>query len=125
MKLHEILKQLELSVKSGAGLLEREVTGGYVSDILSDVLAHAASGDIWVTIQIHLNIIPIASMKEIAGIIIANGRQPDEETLKKAETENIPVLGTDISAFQIVGKLYQLGIRARDEAEEPADVPNV
>jgi serine kinase of HPr protein (carbohydrate metabolism regulator) len=115
MKLHDIFKQLELNVKSGADLLEREVTGGYVSDILSDVLAHATSGDIWVTIQIHLNIIPIASMKEIAGIIIANGRQPDEETLKKAETENVPVLGTDMSAFQIVGKLYQLGIRAQDE----------
>ena len=71
MKLRDIVKQLDLNVKSGTVLLDREVAGGYVSDILSDVLAHGASGDIWVTIQIHLNIIPIASMKELAGIIIA------------------------------------------------------
>jgi serine kinase of HPr protein (carbohydrate metabolism regulator) len=115
MKLTDIVNQLELNVTSGTDLLDREITGGYVSDILSDVLAHGASGDIWVTIQIHLNIIPIASMKEIAGIIIANGRQPDEETLKKADEENVPVLGTDMSAFQVVGKLYQLGIRGHDE----------
>jgi hypothetical protein len=115
MKLKDIVKQLGLNVKSGTDLLERDATGGYVSDILSDVLAHGANGDIWVTIQIHLNIIPIASMKELAGIIIANGRQPDQETLEKAEAEHVPVLGTDMSAFQIVGKLFQLGIRGQDE----------
>jgi hypothetical protein len=115
MKLQDIVETLDLNVKSGNVLLDREVAGGYVSDILSDVLAHGESGDIWVTIQIHLNIIPIASMKELAGIIIANDRQPDEETLQKADAENIPVMGTDMSAFQIVGKLYQLGIRGHDE----------
>jgi predicted transcriptional regulator len=115
MKLQDIVEKLELNVKSGNALLDREVTGGYVSDILSDVLAHGESDDIWVTIQIHLNIIPIASMKELAGIIITNGRQPDEETLKKADEENIPVMGTGMSAFQVVGKLYQLGIRGQDE----------
>ena len=111
MKLGDIVKQLGLDVKSGSDLLDKEVTGGYVSDILSDVLAHASEGDIWVTIQIHLNIIPIASMKEISGIIIANGRQPEEETLEKANAENVPVLGTNMSAFQVVGKLYRLSIR--------------
>ena len=115
MKLTDIVEQLGLKVLSGVDLLDREVAGGYVSDILSDVLAHGESGDIWVTIQIHLNIIPIASMKDLAGIIIANGRQPDEETLQKANAENVPVLGTDLNAFQIVGKLYQLGIRGRNE----------
>jgi hypothetical protein len=115
MTLADIVKKLELNVQSGGDLLEREIAGGYVTDILSDVLAHAVSGDIWVTIQIHLNIIPIASMKELSGIIIVNGRQPDEETLEKAYTEHVPVLGTAMSAFQVVGKLYQLGIRGSDE----------
>ena len=111
MKLTDIVKELNLTVKSGADLLDREVSGGYVSDLLSDVLAHASTDNIWVTLQIHLNIIPIASMKDLAGIIIVNGRQPDAETLHKADTENIPILGTDMSAFRIVGKLYQLGVR--------------
>ncbi len=111
MKLRNIVEKLDLSIQSGSDFLDREVTGGYVSDMLSDVLAHASEDDIWVTLQIHLNIIAIASMKDISGIVIVNGRQPDEETLNKAYTEKIPVLGTDMSAFQVVGKLYQLGIR--------------
>lgn len=115
MKITDILKRIKLDVISGKELLDREVTGGYVSDMLSDVIAHAQKGAIWVTLQTHLNIIPVASMKEISGIIIVNGRQPDEETLKKAEKEQVPVLGTAMNAFQVAGKLYQLGIGGKDE----------
>ena len=112
MKILDIVKNLKLNVISGDDLLDKDVTGGYVSDMLSDVIAHAQKGDIWVTLQTHLNIIPVASMKEVFGIIIVNGRQPEEETLKKAMEEKVPVLGTEMTAFQVVGKLYQLGISA-------------
>lgn len=110
MKLSDIVKGLNLSVKAGRTLPDREVTGGYAGDMLSDVLAHSRKGDIWVTLQVHLNIIPVASMKELAGIIIVNDRSPDEETLRKAEEENIPVMGTRMNTFQVVTGLYKLGI---------------
>jgi predicted transcriptional regulator len=110
MKITDLVKSLDLEVIAGEKLLNGEVTGGYVSDLLSDVIANAQKGDLWVTLQIHLNIIPVASMKEISAIIIVNGRRPDEETLKKAEEEKVPVLGTNMNAFKIVGKIYQLGI---------------
>ena len=110
MKIAELVKSLNLDILGGKELLNGEVTGGYVSDLLSDVIAHAKKGDIWVTLQIHLNIIPVASMKELSGIIIVNGRMPYVETLQKAEEEKIPVLGTKLNAFETVGKLYQLGI---------------
>jgi len=115
MKLSEIKQELNLSIKSGINLLDREVSGGYVSDMLSDVLTNAKKNNIWITLQTHLNIIPVASMKEISGIIIVNGRQPDEDTLKKAEEEKVPILGTTLNAFQVVGKLYKLGIEENDE----------
>lgn len=115
MKLQDIVDKLDLRVQAGADFLDREAQGGYVSDMLSDVLKHASQGDVWVTVQIHLNIMAIAGMKELAGIIIVNGRQPDEETLDKANEEKIPVLGTEMNAYQVVGKLYQLGLYAQDE----------
>jgi hypothetical protein len=87
MKLSELVKILDLEVKSGADLLDREVTGGYVSDILSDVLTHASPGNIWITRQIHLNIVPISSAQELAGIIIVCSRRPDADTLEKAKAE--------------------------------------
>jgi len=115
MTLREIAAKLDLEARSGNEVLDREVTGGYVSDLLSDVLAHTKKGNVWVTLQTHLNIVAVASMKQLAGIIIVNGRQPDEATLKKAGEEGVPILGTERTAFQLVGKLYQLGIRGNDE----------
>jgi serine kinase of HPr protein (carbohydrate metabolism regulator) len=57
---------------------------------------------------VHPNIIAVATLKELSGIILVNGRLPEEETLKKAEEENIPLLTSKLSAFQVAGKLYQL-----------------
>lgn len=111
MKVFDIVNILHLKINAGSDSLQQEIKGGYVSDMLSDVLANAGEGNIWVTLQTHLNIIPVASMKGLAGIIIVNGRQPDDETLKKAEEEKIPILGTVMTAFQTVGKLYELGIK--------------
>lgn len=112
MTLLEIAKVLDLEVLTGSEWLSREVAGGYVSDLLSDVLAHAEAGDLWITLQTHLNIVAVASMKELAGIIIVNGRKPDVETLRKAAEESLPIFATPQAAFQVVGKLYQLGVRA-------------
>lgn len=111
MRLREIIKKLELKVKSASSNLNKEVSGGYASDLLSDVMANSKKDNIWVTLQIHQNIIAVASLKEIAGIIIVNGRMPEEETLKKANDENIPVMVTKEPAFEIIGRLYNLGIR--------------
>jgi predicted transcriptional regulator len=81
-----------------------------VSDLLSDVMANAKAGDLWVTLQTHQNIVAVASLKEIAGIIIIGGREPEKATLAKAEEEKIPILLTNLPAFEVVGRLYQMGI---------------
>ncbi len=111
MKLHEVVKELGLEVRCAAHNLNKQVSGGYASDLLSDVLANSKKDNIWVTLQIHQNIVGVASLNELAGIIMVNGRQPEDEALKKAEGENIPIMLTKLPAFEIVGRLYQLGIR--------------
>jgi hypothetical protein len=111
MTLQDIIKELGLKVSCAAGNLNKEVSGGYVSDLLSDVMANSQKDNIWVTLQIHQNIAGVASLKELAGIIIVNGRQPEEDTREKAEKENIPILLTELPALEIAGRLYELGIR--------------
>jgi hypothetical protein len=85
-----------------------EVTGGYTSDLLSDVIANSKQGNLWITLQIHQNIIAVAKLKELAGIIIVNNRKPDEDTIGKAKEENVPLLCSAEMAFEISGKLYGL-----------------
>lgn len=110
MKLKDIVENLGMRVETAQEGLDREVTGGYVSDLLSDVMAHSNAGDVWVTLQVHPNIIAVATLKELIGIIIVQGRKPDEETIEKAQSEHIPLLVSDLHAFEIVGRLYQMGI---------------
>jgi predicted transcriptional regulator len=112
MKIKEIVEILGMCVKAGKGGLENEVKGGYASDLLSDVIAHAKTGDIWITLQTHQNIVAVASMKELAGIILVNARQPEEDTLKKAEQENVPILVSGLPAFEVAGRLYALFSRS-------------
>jgi len=113
MELQELINSLSLEVKTPELELHREVTGGYASDLLSDVIGNAHKGNIWVTLQIHLNIIAVASLKELSGIILVSNRNPDADTLKKATAENVPVMTSTLSTFDLVGKLYALGLRCR------------
>ena len=110
MKLTDLIQKLNLSVRSAKEHLERQVTGGYASDLLSDVLANSKEGNLWITLQIHQNIVGVASMKDLAGIILVNSREPEPETVEKAEAENIPVMVSELPTFELVGRLYNLGV---------------
>lgn len=110
MKLEEVVKKTGMKVETAPEKLDREVTGGYASDLLSDVMANSKEGDVWITLQVHPNIVAVATLKDLAGIIIVQGKKPEEETLKKAQQEGVPLLVTEHQSFEIAGKLYQLGI---------------
>ena len=120
MKLSRLASALDLETRSARARLDNEVTGGYASDLLSDVLGNSRNGDLWVTLQVHGNIVAVASMKDLAGIVLVNGRQPEEETLERAEAEGVPILVSRLSAFDLIGKLYGLGLRGSG-AERPAE----
>ncbi len=108
MKLKEIIEKLQLKVLTARDKLDVDVTGGYTSDLLSDVIANSKEGNLWITLQIHQNIIAVAKLKDLAGIIIVNNREPDEDTLGKAMEENVPILCSEGMAFDVSGELYEL-----------------
>lgn len=111
MKLREIIKQLDLKIRVEDADLDCEVTRGYVSDLLSDVMGNAHEGDLWITLQVHQNIIAVAVMKSLAGIILVNNREPEQDTLAKARAEKVLICTADMNAFELAGRLYQLGIK--------------
>jgi len=106
--LREIVERLDLEVRSGRDRLDSTVTGAYVSDLLSDAIGHAQEGQVWITLQVHPNIVAVAVLKELSGIILVNNRQPEAETLEKAEKESIPLMVSRQPTFELTGKLYML-----------------
>jgi hypothetical protein len=111
MKLSEIADSLNFEVKTCQTELEREVAGGYASDLLSDVIANAREGDVWITLQIHQNIVAVAFLNNLAGIIIVGGRNPDADTLSKAEEQGVVIMVSELPTYEIVGRLYGMGVR--------------
>lgn len=110
MNLNDMVQKLGLEVKAGKDALGTEVKGGYVSDLMSDVIANGREGDLWVTFQTHQNTVAVASLKGLAGIVLVSNREPDPDMLRKANEENIAVLASDLPAFELVGRMHDLGI---------------
>ncbi len=106
MKVSELVNKYNLKVYSGEQGLENEINGGYVSDLLSDVMGNAAENEVWITLQTHQNVLAIASLKDLAAIVLVKGLQPDPETIEHSNEEGIPVLGTECGTFEMAGKLF-------------------
>lgn len=112
MKVNEFVESFNLKTVAGAKGLDRQIKGGYCGDLLSDVMANAPVGSVWLTVQGHLNIVAVAVLREMAAIVITGGREPDDETVQKADQEGLPILQSPHSAFELAGQLYALGVGA-------------
>ncbi len=110
MQLSEMERLLELSPIVKPVDQGNEVTGGYVSDLLSDVMGNACAGSVWITIQAHQNTVAVAVLAELAAIILSNGVMPDTHTIQKAEDKGIPIYSSPKSTFTLAGELFQAGV---------------
>lgn len=104
MKLSEIIDKCKL--EKIAVCSDCEIDTGYCSDLMSDVMAHAAQNCIWVTIQAHKNSIAVALIKDIRAIIFTNNVPVEREVIKKAKEEKINLLRTEKDSFTICGEIY-------------------
>jgi hypothetical protein len=91
--------------------------GCYISDLLSDVLAHADPDTMWLTIQTHRNVVSVAATKDIAVILFTCGRKPYAEVIAEAEAEGIALLATPLTTYEAAGKLWEAGLRGENGHE--------
>jgi len=106
MKVSDLVKKYELKVYAGESGMDNEITGAYVSDLLSDVMGNAAENEVWITLQTHQNVAAIASLKDLAAVVLVKNLKPETETVAYCEREEIPLLGTDKQTFEISGRLF-------------------
>jgi serine kinase of HPr protein (carbohydrate metabolism regulator) len=110
MKLKEIIKEFPHTIITGHEFLDREVDVGYCSDLLSRVMSQAPKNALWITVQTHTNIVAVATLLEIPCIVIPEDIPIDPKTVEKAECEEIVIISSPLTAFEISGKLYNMGI---------------
>jgi predicted transcriptional regulator len=117
MTVKDLAARFGLQVIAGVEGLERRVEDGYCGDLLSEIMANAPEGCVWLTTQGHQNIVAVAVLRKMAGIIIVRGRMPDDETLQKANQEGVPILLASESAYQLAGRLYSVGVGSFPDKE--------
>ena len=112
MTLERIVRELgltELTPELNAG--GREISAGYASDLLSDVLANGPRGGVLVTVQVHLNVIAVAVHAELNAVIFAAGRSPEPAVRARAVAEGVALFQSALPAFEVVGRLYAMGVK--------------
>jgi hypothetical protein len=103
----------KIGLKALSKFEHREVDGVFVSDMLSDVMAGAKSGNLWVTVQTHKSIVPAANLVDVSAIIVTSGKSVPQETLDLATKHGVALLSTELPAFGLICKLYALGVATK------------
>lgn len=101
------LNEIELINKANLTL---DIESLYIGDLLSVVMANATENQLWLTVQTHINVIAVASLKELGGIVFVEGQEVDEDTLEKAKELELPLFKTTLSAYELTKKLIIAGL---------------
>ncbi len=113
MNLNEIIQNLNLKVLTNSKDFSTiNVKSGYCSDLLSCVMTGAEPEGLWITLMSHSNIVAVAALLDLAAIIITEDAQPDQQTIDKANEKGITILSSADPNFEIIGKLWELGLQA-------------
>ena len=113
MTVQDVMELIEAKDRTPETDKTKEVSCGYTCDLLSWVMAHGAEGMAWVTVQTHMNVIAVASLMEMAAVIIPEGIQMEAPSLEKAKDEDICVLQTKLTAFEICARLAAAGLSGK------------
>jgi hypothetical protein len=112
MTLQEIIAALNLKVLTAPRDFSAIMPqGGYASDLLSCVMAGAQPDNVWVTLQAHMNVVAVASLREVAAVIITENAQPEPDVIAKANDQDVILLATPEPSYWVIGRLWEMGIR--------------
>ena len=87
---------------------EREVSGGYVGDLLSWVMGRAQTGNVWLTIMSNQNVAAVALMAGGSCVVLTEGGRAGDALGQRAGRREIEILWAKLSTFDAAAVLKQL-----------------
>ena len=112
MTIRELADKIGAKVMTPNVDLTREISSGYTCDLLSWVMAHGKEGMAWITVQTHMNVIAVATLHDMACVIIPEGIKVEDDVVRKADEEGVAVLTSFLTAYDISGRMHDGGIGA-------------
>ena len=83
----------------------REVTSGYAGDFLSAVMGKAPTDSAWFTIMNNVNVCAVATLAEVAVVVLCEGVEPDEPLLNKVKMQGVNLIAVKEDIFGAVKKV--------------------
>jgi serine kinase of HPr protein (carbohydrate metabolism regulator) len=108
VKVKDLVDQLGLEVVSG--IFDKDISGVYVGDLLSNAMAKAQADNLWITIQGHQNVVAVASLTDLAAVIVVENFEIEAASVKRAEEKEVNILRTPLTAYELSRKLIELGL---------------
>jgi len=96
----EFSKALDLKVLA-KGDMERPVKSGCCCDLLSWAMSKAQEGDVWFTVIGNINAVGVASLTDVSCIVLTEDAVLNDDALKRAEAEDIPIFQTEKSSYEM------------------------
>lgn len=108
VKVQNLKDSLPLKLLTENTNLSSEITGCYIGDLLSWVMANANNKNVWITVMGNINAVAVAALTNISCIILAENASLDEDAKAKAIEHNIPIFVTDLNSYNIAVKISKL-----------------
>lgn len=108
MRTSELAEKLGWVHACGSG--ENEVSGCYCGDLLSWVMAKAPAGSVWLTVMGNVNCVAVASLRDLACVVITEGAPLDEAARIRAEQQGVTIYTTDRSTYGCAAAISGLGL---------------
>lgn len=106
MRVNELAERLSLKILAGENGMDREVLTCYSGDLLSWVMGRAEEGSAWLTVMGNVNAIAVATLTDCACIILTEDAPLDEDARIRAESQNMPIFSTELSAYEMAVKIH-------------------
>lgn len=107
MTVLQIAEQLSLTPITTPEV-ERDCNGVYIGDLLSWVMGRAKSGNVWITIMSNINIVAVATLTDVACIVLAEGVTLEEPVRLAAEQKGVNIFTTQMTAYEVAAALAAL-----------------
>ncbi|MCH3962635.1 MAG: hypothetical protein LKF53_01405 [Solobacterium sp.] len=110
MKIQECIDATHWQLDTPQLDLSKEISGAYEGDLLSWVMGRGNEGDAWITVQVHINVLAVAVLREFSCVIIADNAAVTEEFIQKAAEEKLVIIESGLPSYETAVALHQLGI---------------
>jgi hypothetical protein len=109
MRISEIVEKTGLEALNAWE--DEDISGVYISDMVSDIITGAAGCGLLLTLQTHKSLIAAANLVDVAMVVFAHDKRPAEDVIQLADKAGIALFTTPDHTWSYAVKLFELGMR--------------